>query len=114
MKKLNIAEADQEAFVLSLALGTLKAIRIGAWPTDAGIWTLSRPRFREPLETIGLPPEVLDIFEGADELSALEQLRGRRAVDELIDKWIETLCSRLAVLSEKSWYAYWDDNAEPL
>jgi len=109
LKKLTIAEADQEAFVLSLALGTLKAIRVGVWPTDAGIWTLSRPCFREPLETIGLPQEVLNIFEGADELSAIEKLLGRKAVDQQIDKWIEILCSRLALLSDKSWYANWDE-----
>jgi hypothetical protein len=49
---LGIAQADQEAFVLCLALGTLEAMRREDWPLDAGIWTLARPIFWQPLTEV--------------------------------------------------------------
>lgn len=56
---LLVAASDREAFALCLALGTLEAVRSGDWPTEAGIWTIARPVFREPLETEGIPEDVL-------------------------------------------------------
>src|SRR5262245_13550752 len=79
---LEVAAADCEAFALCLALGTLEAIRCGAWPAEAGTWTISRPVFRDRLAAVGAPDEVLAIFSRADELSALEQLAGPGAVEE--------------------------------
>ncbi|MCI0704078.1 MAG: hypothetical protein L0241_23715 [Planctomycetia bacterium] len=110
---LEVAASDLEAFALCLALGTLEAIRCGTWPAEAGIWTLARPNFSARLEQTGVPSEVLAIFRGADELSALEQLPGREEVEVQISKWIAILHSRLAALPEQSWHARWSDFNEP-
>lgn len=104
---LAVASSDQEALSLCLALGTLQAIRSGAWPVEAGIWTIARPVFRSPLESLDIPDEVLKVFQHADELSALLELAGREAVDRKIDEWIAVLQARLASLPEQCWYAKW-------
>lgn len=96
---------NEEAFFLCLALGTLTAIRSGIWPPDAGIWSLALPAFRESIEPMNLNKEILDIFEGADELSAIEKLLGRQVLDQQIDTWIQTISSRLSELRVKSWSA---------
>jgi hypothetical protein len=106
---LQVASADQEAFALCLALGTLEAIRSGAWPTEAGAWTLGRPIFRGKLEALGMPGEVLDVFRSVDELSALEALAGNEAVEKRLREWTSLLRARLASLPERSWYARWAD-----
>jgi hypothetical protein len=111
MRRLQVAVADREAFALCLALGTLEAIRSEAWTTEAGIWTLSRPVFREELDSIGMPEEVLDVFRSADELSLLEQLAGREAVEQKLQVWVSVLQARLATLPERCWYARWEDGA---
>jgi hypothetical protein len=104
---LKVASADREAFALCLALGTLEAMRSGAWPLDAGIGTLARPVFYEPLEATNIPDEVLAVFRGADELSALASLAGRATAERKLDEWIAVLKSRLSTLPDRSWYARW-------
>ena len=106
---LIVASSDCEAFALCLALGTLEAIRSGAWPVEAGTWTIARPAFREPLITAGIPAEVMAVFSGADELSALMALAGRDAVERRLADWMAVIRTRLAVLSEPSWYARWSE-----
>jgi len=77
-----------EAFTGTLLLGTLEAMRAGQWPLDAGIWTLGRPKFRDPLERAGLPERLLQVLGEADELSALAELAGRPAADARLDQLI--------------------------
>ena len=58
-----------------LALGTLTAIQAGSLPPEAGIWTLGRPTFWEPLVEAGLvPDDLVEVLQVADELNALQQL----------------------------------------
>jgi len=106
---LEVAAADREAFVLCLALGTLEAMRGGTWPLEAGIWTLSRPVFLQPVASSGVAPEVVAELEGADELEALARLSGRPAADAKLDRMIAAVRSRLSALNERSWYARWSE-----
>jgi hypothetical protein len=107
---LEIDSADRDALVLCLALGTLEAMRSGVWPLEAGIWTLGRPRFWEPLKRGGVPEEVLDVLQAADELDALEGLSGRAAAEALLDRMLGVIRSHLEALPEKSWRARWPDH----
>ena len=102
---LEVAQADREAFVLCLALGTLEAMRSGAWPLEAGIWSLGRPAFWQPLVASG--SEAVKVLQEADELSALQKLAGRPAAEAALDRMISAVRSRLSALPEKSWYARW-------
>jgi hypothetical protein len=102
---LEIARADREAFVLCLALGTLEAMRGGAWPLEAGIWTLGRTAFWQPL--VESDSGVVEVFQAADELSALAKLAGRPVAEEALDRMIAAVRSRLSALPEKSWKARW-------
>lgn len=112
--------ADLEAFVACLALGTLEAMRSGLWPSSAGTWTLARPIFRQTLESAGLPKSLLDVIQSADELSALEALCGRPALEAELDKMIEAVRGSLAKTASTMWRATWcgpdvarADRAEP-
>ena len=80
-------------------------MRSGVWPLEAGVWTLGRPAFWEPLRRAGVPEEVIDIFRGADELDALEKLSGRAAAEKVLDRMLGIIRSRLEVLPDKSWRA---------
>lgn len=112
VRNLKVASSDCEALALCLALGTLEAIRSGAWPVEATTWTIARPAFRIPLIAAGIPDEVLAVFSGADELSALATLAGRDAVEERIADMMAVIRKRLAMLSEPSWYARWSEEKE--
>lgn len=105
--RFEVGENDLEAFSLCLILGTLEAMRSGAWSTEAGIWTLGRPIFWKPLAAAGVAKEVIDVLEGADELKAIENLRGRKAVEDVLDRSIAVVRSRLAALPGRFWYAFW-------
>src|SRR4051812_6831401 len=104
---LEITSASRDALVLCLALGTLEAMRSGVWPLEAGIWTLGRPLFWEPLKRAGLSEEVLDIFQTADELDALEELAGWPAAEAVLDRMLEIIRRHLEALPDKSWHAGW-------
>lgn len=104
---LEVAAADREAFVLCLALGTLEAMRSGAWPLEAGIWTLGRPAFLQPLERGSVAAEVVAELEAADELEALSSLCGRPAADAKLDRMIAAVRSRLSALNDRPWSARW-------
>jgi hypothetical protein len=95
-----VPQIDLDAFVTSLLLGTLEAMRSGAWPLDAGIWTLGRPVFREPLELAGLHEDLVAVLQEADELSALA---GRAAADARLDEMIATARLRLAPTADGLW-----------
>jgi hypothetical protein len=106
---LEVAAADREAFVLCLALGTLEAMRSGAWPLEAGTWTLNRPGFWQPVASSGVAAEVVAELEAADELDTLARLCGRPAADAMLDRMIAAVRSRLSALEERSWYARWSE-----
>jgi len=72
---IKVSEHEQASFFACLVLGTLQAIKSGALPPTAGIWTLGRPKIREVLAELSTtPPELLHILEVADEFSALSQM----------------------------------------
>jgi hypothetical protein len=106
---LEVASTDRDALVLCLALGTLEAMRSGVWPLEAGVWTLGRPAFWEPLKRAGIPEEVVNIFQAADELDALEQLSGRAAAENLLDRMSGIIRSHLEALPKKGWRAVLSD-----
>lgn len=107
---LEIGNGDREAFVLCLALGTLEAMRGGLWPLTAGIWTLARPIFWEPLAEIDA--KAVEVLQTADELSAIAKVVGQPAADAELDRMIGVVRARLAALPEKTWYAQWPDEAD--
>ncbi len=108
---LEVARKDVEAVALCLALGTIQAMRSGAWPTEAGIWTLGRPLFWAPLERLGLPAQILGIFQEADEWEATERLLGREHLERMLTRVSEQILSRLAELEDPSFRAAWKDPA---
>ena len=107
---LEVAQADREAFVLCLTLGTLEAMRVGAWPLEAGIWTLGRPVFWQSLAEVD--DTVVEVLQSADELNAMADLVGASAAETALDHMIAVVRSRLSALPEKSWYARWSDGTE--
>ena len=107
---LKVAQADREAFALCLALGTLEAMRQGGWPLEAGIWTLGRPVFWEPL--VEVDDTTLEVFQSADELSALAKLCGYPVAEAALDRMIAVVRTRLSALPKKSWYARWSNGPD--
>ena len=103
--RFELDASSLESFVGALLLGTLEAMRAGHWPLDAGIWTLGRPKFREPLERSNLPNSLLQVLHVADELSALEALAGRPAVDARLDQLIIDVRSQLESRACQFWDA---------
>ena len=104
---LEVSQEGLEAFALCLALGTLEAIRSKAWDPDAGIWTIGRPIFKSLLEKSNFPKNVMDVFEQADELSAIQKSSGMDAYSRCLDQSITVLTERLKELSDQYWYAGW-------
>src|SRR3954471_18109764 len=98
---LKVASTSRDALVLCLALGTLEAMRARVWPLEAGIWTLGRPLFWEPLKRAGLHEEVLDIFQTTDELDALEKLAGWPAAEAVLDQMLGIIRRHLEALPDK-------------
>jgi hypothetical protein len=103
-----VAEDGLDSFVICLALGTLVAIKERIIDSDAGIWTLARPIFWERFkDNHSLPPEVIDVLQSSDEISALLELNsvdGEKFIDECIGK----LKKCLSEVKEPSWYMSWD------
>lgn len=100
-----------EAFVLCLALGTLRAIKDGLLDPEDGTWTLGRPVFWKALEHGGtVSEEVLSILKSADEFGALRKLCGEPAFQERLDRSLAVLENRLRQLHETSWYAQFSHN----
>lgn len=100
-----VPEANLDAFTTTLVLGTLEAMRSGLWPLEAGMWTLGRPIFREPLKQAGLHRELVAVLEEVDELAALADLRGRPAADARLDEMITTVRLRLSPTAANLWRA---------
>ncbi len=107
-------ENDQgEAFVLCLALGTLRAIKNGVLASDAGTWTLGRPIFWEPLERDGIvSQDVLGVLKSADEFGAIRKLSGEAAFQAALGRSLTVLEERLRQIGEASWYASVSHNEE--
>lgn len=104
---LEVSSNDLEALALCLTLGTLEAMRSGNWPSEAGIWTIGRPVFWQPLADAGVDGAIISVLQAADELSALEELLGRAAVDAELDRMISVVRLRLSALPNQSWYTRW-------
>ncbi len=102
-RKLLVSEDGFEAFVLSLALGTLETIRSNAWNPDSGIWTIGRPNFKAVMAKLSFPENVKAALEQMDELSAIQDLCGRDAYARHLDESIGVLTQRLKELSERYW-----------
>lgn len=100
-----VPEADLDGFTTTLVLGTLEAMRSRSWPLEAGIWTLGRPSFREPLKQAGLRQELVAVLGDVDELSTLADLRGRPAADARLDEMIATVRRCLPATAEHLWRA---------
>lgn len=103
--RFEVAKADLDAFLGALVLGTLEAMRSGLWPLDAGIWTMGRAVFREPLERAGVGEEFAALFREADELSALAEFAGRGAADARLDEMIVTVRLHLTSTAAQPWLA---------
>lgn len=105
--KLQVSDADREAFVLCVVLGTLEAIRAGDWHPDAAIWTFGRPAFKSFLADASLPANVKAVFEVADELGAIREISGTEEYERCLANCIETVRARLRELPSQSWEARW-------
>ena len=113
--QMAIPEKDLITFLACLGLGTLRAIRAGVLHPGAGTWTLAVPGFRAPLESKSdIPKEMLEVFTSADELSAIQELCGQEAFEEVLDRHIRVLESILAQATGSTWRLRWMENGEPL
>ena len=105
---LEVDKNNLEAFVICLALGTLREMRDGNIPYETGIWTLGRPIFcRVPEIESLLSDDVLKVLQHADEIDAMEKLAGKDRTLQWLDEMIATLQSRLKALEAPYWYARW-------
>jgi len=106
--QLDVATGNLEAFVICLALGTLREMRDGNVPYEVGIWTLGRPIFSRNSEIEKLlSPETLRVLQAADEVDALAKLAGTDKANEWLDEMIDTLQRGLKSLPDPCWYARW-------
>ena len=107
--KLSVAREGVEAFVICVAIGTLRSIEHGMLAEDAGTWGPGRPAFWRPLVQRGLiSPEVAQVLEGCDELGAIRTLVGEAARREAIATSLATLEARLRALDDPQWRAAWE------
>ncbi len=72
--RLEFEENASELYVASLARGILEGIKSGALKSETGIWSLGRPLFKRALAAWPISPELRNVLEGFDELSALSEL----------------------------------------
>jgi hypothetical protein len=100
-------ESNQaEAFVLCLALGTLRAIKDGLLDPNSGTWTLGRPVFWKTLELGGVVSEnVLHVLKSADEFGTIRTLSGEGSFQEALSHSLAVIEHRLQELGGESWYA---------
>ena len=106
--QLDIATEKLEAFVICLALGTLREMRDGNISYEAGIWTLGRPIFnRIPEIERLLSKKTLKVIHSADEVDVLATLAGVEEANKMLDKMIDTLQKTLKSLDDPCWYAKW-------
>ena len=103
LHSFEVSDDQLDAFLATVILGTLQAMRSGVWSLDAGIWTLGRPIFRAPLEKSRACADLVEILQQADELSALEAMSGRSVAEAEIDKMIANVQRVLAKNSEQFW-----------
>ncbi|HET8630018.1 MAG TPA: hypothetical protein VFL91_21570 [Thermomicrobiales bacterium] len=94
---LQVSKGVLPAFLACLGIGTLHAIRTGAVPAEAGIWTLAPPRFLLPIRDRSLAPEaVIEVFRVCDELDAIQEVLGPDEFDKAATDLIERLQAVLA------------------
>jgi len=106
-KELRIGENSLDAFLACLGIGTLFAIKEGALPAEAGIWSLAVPRVWKPLESnLMVSREMIEVFRTFDELSALQQLSPNEFPDE-VSKLIDTLLTELRKVQNPIWQIEW-------
>lgn len=113
--QMSVPAKDLVTFLACLGLGTLRAIRAGVLHPDAGIWTLAVPGFSTPLrDKFSIPPEMMEVFTSADELSVIKELRGQAVFEEVLDGHIRVLERILAESPESIWSLRWMEGGEPL
>jgi hypothetical protein len=82
---LHVREEELPSFLACIGIGTLHAILQGAPPTEAGIWSLSRLVVSaSPTMQSLIPAPVLAVYEGADELSAIQSILPEHYKDEVL------------------------------
>lgn len=107
--RLVISAEDTELLLVIIVYGVLKAIEGGFWNSDAGIWTIGRPKFWKPLIKNGLvSTDIVEIMQSADELSAIKLLCGKDQLVEVLHQQLEVLESKLKALQETSFDLVWD------
>jgi hypothetical protein len=89
---LEIPEANVGFYIAALARGLISAMKTGAIPTEAGIWSLGRPSVQRALES-SISPELASVLSEFDELDALQSLGGdiQGALDRLLSQLDECL-----------------------
>ncbi len=106
--KLLIPVSDLDTFLACLGIGTLEAIRSGAMPVEAGIWSLGVPELLEPLaERRLVSAEILDVLGTADELAAIRENDSER-FHSLLSELIGRLQNGIARAEDPIWHAAWD------
>lgn len=73
MTTLHIHAQNPTFYLAIIALGLLDAIKSGAIPLEAGIWTLRKPSIYDAIQPY-CPAELHDIIDNFDELDAIFQL----------------------------------------
>ncbi len=106
--KLLVPVSDVDTFLACLGIGTLEAIRSGAMPVEAGIWSLGVPGLWEPpAERRLVSSEILDVLATADELAAIREGVPDRFAP-LLSELIERLRREIARAEDPIWHAEWD------
>lgn len=107
---MQIEITEPSAFVACLALGTLRAIRVGALTPDAGIWSLGQPWVYAREYLAGhVHDELLDVLSACDELPLIGDMLGRDYRDEVIDGFIERVTAVIAQEPERFFGMRWVD-----
>src|SRR3954466_15156967 len=101
--QLDIESEHVPSVAVCLAIGTLYAIQQKRLATKEGIWTVGVPRFWEPLIDLpSLPPDIIEVFQTCDELSAIEQLLPDR-LDSAIEELLNRLMHYIAHVQDPAW-----------
>ena len=108
---LTIEDRGLPTFLTCLGIGVLHAIQRGILPPQAGVWTLARPAFWEPLEASKvLPPHIISAFQTCDELAALQQV-SPEALEAELAALISKLEDFLQSQSDAGWEVRWQTSA---
>jgi hypothetical protein len=105
---------EPDTFIACLTLGTLRAIRVGALASDAGIWSLTEPVVWAREFLAGhVHEELLDVLGACDELSAIGDVLGHDYLDEVVDSLMERVTAFVAQDPERYWTMRWAGDIRP-